>query len=192
MTAVEQKPETHDNYDTKPFEPYDIPADPLPPFKPVKQLVTSYGVPISSQPIVTTHTQTITTAYGAPITDYQKPISLVDSHWPNVPIGPGASQPGLDIYHSMTLKLGNDHKKKQYLPPQQSYIQTQYPNAIQSQYPNAHYYESYGNELVKRQTNVQKIRKREPDFEIQKSVAYEIKAPGTPQVKLIKVRRQIG
>lgn len=183
LTAVEHtKPETHNNYDTKPFEPYEIPKDPIPPFKPVKQLVTSYGVPIASPPIVTTHTQTITTAYGAPLSDYQKPISLVDSSWHNTPIGPGVSQPGLDIYHSMTLKLGNDQKKKHYLPPQH----------IQSQYPNAHYYEIYGNELVKRQTNVQKIQKREPDFEIQKSVAYELKPPGTAQNKLFKVRRQIG
>lgn len=183
LTSVEHKPETHDSYDTKPFEPYEIPKDPIPPFKPVKQLVTSYGVPIASPPIVTTHTQTITTAYGAPLSDYQQPISLVDSSWKNTPIGPGVSQPGLDIYHSMTLKLGNDHKKKQYLPPQHN---------IPSQYPNAHYYEIYGNELVKRQTNVQKIRKREPDFEIQKSVAYELKPPGTAQTKLFKVRRHIG
>lgn len=182
VTAVEHKPETHDNYDIKPFEPYEIPPDPIPPFKPVKQLVTSYGVPIASPPVVTTHTQTITTAYGAPLSDYQKPIALVDSGWQNTPIGQGISQPGLDIYHSMTLKMGPDHKKKQYLPPQNT----------PSQYPNAHYYEIYGNELVKRQTNVQKIQKREPDFEIQKSVAYELKTPATAQRKLIKVRRQIG
>lgn len=144
-------------------------------------MVTSYGVPIASPPIVTTHTQTITTAYGAPISNFQKPISLIDSNWQNTPIGPGVSQPGLDVYHYMTLKLGDDHKKKQYLPPQH----------IQSQYPNAHYYEIYGNELVKRQTNVQKVRKREPDFEIQKSVAYELKQPGPAQTKLIKVRRHL-
>lgn len=183
VTADKHKPETHDNYDTKPFEPYEIPSDPTPPFKPVKQLVTSYGVPISSPPIVSTHTQTITTAYGAPITDYQKPISLVDSSWHNAPIGPGVSQPGLDVYHSMTLKLGNDNQKRPYLPP---------PKHTHSQYPNAHYYEIYGNELVKRHTNVQKIRKREPDFEIQKSVAYELKQPAMAQTKLLKVRRHLG
>ncbi|XP_037029266.1 uncharacterized protein LOC119069317 isoform X2 [Bradysia coprophila] len=198
VTAVEHKPETHDN--NVPFEPYEIPPDPIPQFKPIKQLVTSYGVPIQSPPIVTTHTQTITTAFGAPLSDYQKPISLVDSSWKNTPIGPGF-EPGLDIYHSMTLKLGNDHKhKQQYLPPPHP------PQHTSSQYPNAHYYEMYGNELVKRQTNVQhlnnvqkmnvqrtniqKIRKREPDFEIQKSVAYELKQPA-PQ-KLFKVRRHIG
>lgn len=173
----------------------------------MKQLVTSYGVPIQPPQILSTHSQTITTAYGAPFSDYQKPVPLVDSNWQNTPIGAGI-EPGLDIYHSMTLKMGNDQKNKQYLPPLPPP-----PPPPHTQYPNAHYYEMYGNELVKRhtnekhhpivrkatvphynvqkinvqQTNVQKIQKREPDFEIQKSVSYEL----MPQ-KLIKVRRQIG
>lgn len=169
--------------------------------------MTSYGVPIQSPPVVTTHTQTITTAYGAPLSDFQKPISLVDSTWKNTPIGQGV-EPGLDIYHSMTLKLGNDHKKTQYLPPSPApqHIPSQHTS---SHYPNAHIYEMYGNELVKRQTNVQKtnvqrinvqrtnvqkIRKREPDFEIQKSVGFELKQP--PQLlvpqKFIQMRQPIG
>lgn len=196
--VVELKPDTHDDdYDKKPFQPYEIPPDPIPPFKPVKQLVTSYGVPISS-PVVHTHTQTITTAYGAPITDYQKPIPLVDSTWQNIPIGPGVSQPGYDVYHSMTLKLANEQKKNQYIPPARPAppLSPLSQSHASAPYPNSHYYEMFGNDLVKRQTNVQtKVQKvRKPDFEIQKSVSYELKPLGPPpaQRRLITVRQQFG
>lgn len=102
-----------------PFQPYAIPRDPLhpnsvppPAFRPLPpsaQSTTGSGAPINS----ITHTQIITTAYGAPATTgdahgKQPATTLLDietDHWQNVPIGPGVSQPGADgLYHVVSLK----------------------------------------------------------------------------------------
>lgn len=106
----------------KPFQPYDIPSDrpfysvPPPPFRPLPQS-SGHSASGSAGPVNSiTHTQIITTAYGAPVTGNiasgsahsKQPVTLLDietDHWQNVPIGPGVSQPGADgLYHVMSLK----------------------------------------------------------------------------------------
>lgn len=125
--------------DHKSFRPYDLPNDPtyssphssavpLPEFRP---LPPQSAYPHHSSPVVNsiTHTQIITTAYGAPSTGIGggtsvsahgsgQPITLMDietDQWQRqnaVPIGPGVSQAdgatadggSLNLYHVMSLK----------------------------------------------------------------------------------------
>jgi hypothetical protein len=79
---------------------YDIPSDPVPNFR----TLPKYNLPIDS----VTHTQTLTTAYGAPssytpaASHNQASISSIESIPSNNPTNPNAAY---DVYHSMQLKL---------------------------------------------------------------------------------------
>lgn len=112
-----------------PHQQYEIPNDPSPP--PFRPLAPIYGAPPlpghPSPPVSSiTHTQIITTAYGAPITDFQKTGTTVDvdtsSKWYNVPIGPGISQAEIgssdphNMYHVMSLKKVNENVAVKHLP----------------------------------------------------------------------------
>lgn len=105
------------------YSQFDIPSDPPPPFRPLNHayLPVASGS-VKSRPISSiTHTQIITTAYGTPISNYQKPLTLLDveastnsDKWAETPIGPGVSQLGmdsapLDMYHVLTLKNKDIH-----------------------------------------------------------------------------------
>lgn len=105
-------------------EQYAIPPDPVPTFKPLvnnqhqsfNQYQTLYQAPIES----VTHTQSIMTAYGAPISSYQGSVSLVDvngKEWnqgqeQSIPFHNTYSEP-LNIYHLMSIRNRRDHNGSQ-------------------------------------------------------------------------------
>lgn len=134
-----------------------------------------YGAPAPVNSI--THSQTITTAYGAPFSNFQKPISLLDAN--NLingpPIGPSASDYNknsepLDLYHTMTLKYtsnnvnNNNIPSSDYTPPD-----IQYSNPLN---PN---HQLQFNENQQHQQHLQKLQYSiGNDYEVQKSLGYEI------------------
>lgn len=142
----------------KPLEQYEIPHDPPPPsFRPLP-ISPSYGVPQAPPISSITHTQIITTAYGAPITDFQQSPTLVDNNnnkWNDVPIGPGVSQVGIDsdqlnMYHVMSLKKGNNAHHTSFAttshqsfdsPPSESHVPSNYINSHETN--DGHDYHHY-------------------------------------------------
>lgn len=106
------------------YSQFTIPSDPPPPFRPLishQYLPAAHANTKSPSVSSITHTQIITTAYGAPITNFQKPLTLFDveassnaEKWSETPIGQGVSQAGLesaplDMYHVLSLKNKEIH-----------------------------------------------------------------------------------
>lgn len=154
IQVIHQDNKNHDT-EPKPLEQYEIPQDPSPPpFRPLS-VSPSYGIAAAPPVSSITHTQIITTAYGAPISNFQKPVSLIDvdtsSKWMNIPIGPGVSQSGYDaeplnMYHVMSLKNSagtsnkNNHVQSFVSPaiPTDSYL----PSASHESSQDNHLYHS--------------------------------------------------
>lgn len=208
------------NHDTgpKPHEQYEIPHDPSPPpFRPLS-LSPSYGIAAAPPVSSITHTQIITTAYGAPISNFQKPVSLVDvdtsSKWVNVPIGPGVSQAGYDaeplnMYHVMSLKnsaAGNNNNNHvqsfvsagpsdSYLPSishesaQDNHLHLAPPSQRPPQFHGPTPQQEYGPPPGAHEFVQNSLG---PGYEIQKSIGFELRT--SPQLqrsqrRVIKVRR---
>lgn len=191
-----------------PPQQYEIPHDPSPPpFRPLSPSV--YGPPAAAAapPVSSiTHTQIITTAYGAPITDFQTAGNTIDvdtsSKWLNVPIGPGISAAEIgssdphNMYHVLSLKKVNENVAVQHLPqqilpplpsqrPPATYLPANPTNQPSSSSPSQHYGGGpYSHEYVQQNLG--------PAYEIQPSIGFELVSPAhlqRGQRRLIKVRR---
>lgn len=197
LHSLEENFDSIDNEKKKhTLQQYDIPSDPhsvvhhlthsipsssghsnhlnsLPSFKPLALPVdNSYQNlgPINSL----THTQTITTAYGAPISNFQRPIPLVDVKSPSSSSSPDA----YNLYHSMSLKLGNNNPlnlSPPLPPPSQSHAY-HHPNSYIGQH------EFMDNRVHQQQIN-QLSHTFGPDFIIQKSLGFELRNPHPVQLK---------
>lgn len=200
----------------RPLEQYEIPQDPSPP--PFRPLSPSYGIAAAPPVSSITHTQIITTAYGAPITNFQEPVSHIEvdtsSTWHNVPIGPGVSQSGYDaeplnMYHVMSLKnspvghKNNNHVQSfvsavptdSYLPSisheseQDNHLHLTLPSQRPPQFHGPTPQQQYGPPPGAHEFVQNSLG---PGYEIQKSIGFELRT--SPQLKrsqrrVIKVRR---
>lgn len=202
---------------------YAIPSDPPPPFRPLshKYLPATYGPPGKAPAISSiTHTQIITTAYGAPISNFQKPVSLLDvdtsstgDKWPDTPIGPGVSQPGidsapLDMYHVLSLRnkelhssSANSHESlvdtneiphapslsqelPHYSPPSGQYGPPNHPPPPSSMHQIVHQQGGHGSHAHEFAVN-----SLGPGYEIHKSIGYEFR--GQPHMQYVHRRNGV-
>lgn len=197
------------------YSQFAIPSDPPPPFRP---LISHAYLPASpgtgkSRPINSiTHTQIITTAYGAPITNYQKPVTLLDveassnsDNYVETPIGPGVSQPGvdsapLDMYHVLSLKNKEIHSAHSSQVSSQENNEIPHAPSLTQELP--HYSPSLGpyspstslHHIVHQQGGPSShshefaVNSLGPGYEIHKSIGYELR----PQPQIHYVHRRSG
>lgn len=192
--------DTHTNNDHFQLTQFDIPPDPEspPPFKPLGPQQNSYhsnnGYLPPQEPLhAISQTHIITTAYGAPITDYQKPVPLIDVHtsWkrskestPN-----HLHQNPNDIYRKMTLKRSPNHYhnnnnkniySRQHQQPEKHIPQ---PNTLFATHNHQQQHDNNMDNLVHQQ-QLNKIKHTiGTDFEIQKSVGFELNEHEPAQIK---------
>lgn len=191
-----QHSSTHDSHTNNhhlQLTQFDIPPDPEspPPFKPLKphNSYHDHGYLPPAEPLQTiSHTHIITTAYGAPITDYQKPAPLVDVHtaWkrskntsPNQHQIPNDHN-AYNMYHKMTLKRSpHIHNSNTQSRQQLKHIAKQ--NTLITHDTQNHQHEM--DNLVHQQ-QLNKIKNTiGSDFEIQKSVGFELNEHEPAQIK---------
>jgi hypothetical protein len=138
---------------------YDIPSDPIPPFKPLK----SHGAhSVYGPPLAISHSHTLTTSYGTPAVDqYHKYFdhksdgsNLIPSVVPKYK----DSNDSHSIWHKMTLKM------KKTASPEET-----------KEKSNGLIINSNTNENDLHKTIVEQALGKNTDIEIQKSIQYEIK-----------------
>lgn len=193
------------------YSQFTIPSDPPPPFLPLSQkyLPATPGHSGKSPSISSiTHTQIITTAYGAPISNYQKPLTLLDveassnaDRWAETPIGPGVSQSGidsapLDMYHVLSLKNKDLHSA--ISSHESSFDNNEIPHAPSLTQELPHYSPSSGHNspstslhhIVHQHggpsSHSHEFNSLGPGYEIHKSIGYELRAQ--PEIHYVQRR----
>lgn len=152
----EHPPQVQHHYSTghKLIDQYDIPHDPIPPFRPMKTHPV-YGLPLGPVESVT-HSQSIITSYGAP-------PSGPSSHYSSA-----IESPAYNVYHKMSMKLGgqSDHSPSSHLtPPSSSYLDDNTAISLPSSAADDnHIHETQLNDLK---------RTLGETIEVQKSLTYE-------------------
>lgn len=184
-THSEQNPTKGYSYE-KPIVQYEIPSDPspnlIPPFIPIKNSVSAvsnspsiYGLPVGPIESIT-QTKTITTAYGAPLSQH----AVDPEKWMTIPVSQNDPNPKvelfqpLSLYHTMTLKLAKTNKTPNHI------LDTTYlsPPPI-----DGHDYTSAGLTAIDNSWR----KSMSPDYTIEKSIGYELRPP--PPVVIHQKRR---